>query len=39
MKEFWVYWENNYPNEEKLIKKIRKSNKISEYKSSVDALL
>jgi tRNA-dihydrouridine synthase len=39
MKEFWVYWENNYPNEEKLIKKIRKSNKISEYKSSVEALL
>lgn len=39
MKEFWVYWEKNYPNDEKLIKKIRKSNRISEYKSLTESML
>ena len=34
MKEFWVYWQENFTSEEqiKLIKKIRKSNRVAEYK-------
>ena len=35
MKEFWVYWQNNFPDSEKAVKKIRKSNRIAEYKDLV----
>lgn len=33
MKEFWGYWQGLFPDSEKEIKKIRKSNRIAEYKS------
>lgn len=39
MKEFWVYWQKIFPDEEKTIKKIRKSNRISEYSSYANSLL
>ena len=39
MKEFWVYWQKNFPNQEKQIKKLRKSNKLSEYKDYANILL
>ena len=41
MKEFWAFWEKNLPKKEneKIIKKIRKSNSINEYKSLVQAIL
>jgi len=38
MKEFWGYWEKQFPNSEKQIKKIRKSNKLVEYKSHFDVI-
>ncbi|MCR4830771.1 MAG: tRNA-dihydrouridine synthase family protein [Pseudobutyrivibrio sp.] len=39
MKEFWAYWQVNFPDQEKTIKKIRKSNKLIEYKDLVTAML
>ena len=39
MKEFWVYWESNFPEQEKEIKKIRKSNRLEEYKSQTSILI
>jgi tRNA-dihydrouridine synthase len=39
MKEFLVYWETNFPNEAKTIKKIRKANSLKEYTSLTEALL
>ena len=41
MKEFWAFWEKNLPKKEneKIIKKIKKSNSINEYKSLVQAIL
>ncbi len=38
MKEFLGYWQCNFPDAEKTIKKMRKSNKISEYCSYADSL-
>lgn len=38
MKEFLSFWETNFPNDAKSIKKIRKSNNIKEYKSLTEAL-
>ena len=38
MKEFIAYWERNFPNDTKTIKKIRKSNSIPEYKSNITSL-
>lgn len=38
MKEFIAYWERNFPNDTKTIKKIRKSNSINEYKSNISLL-
>ncbi|MBP5325701.1 MAG: tRNA-dihydrouridine synthase family protein [Pseudobutyrivibrio sp.] len=38
MKEFIAYWERNFPDDTKIIKKIRKSNSINEYKSNIYAL-
>ncbi|MBQ7470265.1 MAG: tRNA-dihydrouridine synthase family protein [Pseudobutyrivibrio sp.] len=38
MKEFIAYWERNFPDDTKIIKKIRKSNSINEYKSNICAL-
>lgn len=39
MKEFWSYWKINFPDKEKTIKKIRKSNRLNEYKSLVSTLI
>jgi tRNA-dihydrouridine synthase len=39
MKEFWFYWEPNFPDSEKAIKKIRKSKSLAEYKSNVAATI
>ncbi|MCR5581084.1 MAG: tRNA-dihydrouridine synthase family protein [Pseudobutyrivibrio sp.] len=39
MKEFWGYWSNLFPDYDKDIKKIRKSNRINEYKANVQSLL
>lgn len=33
MKEFWSFWEINFPDSSKEIKKLRKSNSLAEYKS------
>ncbi|WP_405376138.1 tRNA-dihydrouridine synthase, partial [Pseudobutyrivibrio sp.] len=38
MKEFIAYWERNFPNDTKTIKKIRKANSIPEYKSNINVL-
>ena len=38
MKEFWFYWEQAFPGKEKEIKKLRKSNRIEEYKSYINGL-
>ncbi|SDH35385.1 tRNA-dihydrouridine synthase [Pseudobutyrivibrio sp. 49] len=38
MKEFLVYWESNFPDDAKAIKKIRKSNNLNEYKTLTEAL-
>ncbi|MBR1623579.1 MAG: tRNA-dihydrouridine synthase, partial [Pseudobutyrivibrio sp.] len=38
MKEFWTYWQVNFPGSDKLIKKLRKANRLQEYKSFVMAL-
>jgi len=38
MKEFIAYWERNFPNDTKTIKKIRKANSIPEYKSNISLL-
>ena len=38
MKEFIAYWERNFPNDTKTIKKIRKANSIPEYKSNISVL-
>ena len=35
MKELWTYWSMQYPMDKKLLKKIRKTQKIAEYKSIV----
>ena len=39
MKEFWFFWQSNYTDCDKAIKKIRKANKIQEYKDYVALLL
>lgn len=39
MKEFWVYWQSQFPDSEKAVKKIRKSNRIAEYKEYVNAII
>lgn len=39
MKEFWVYWQKHFADNEKQIKKLKKSNKISEYKDYANILL
>ena len=39
MKEFLSFWQTNFHSEEKLIKKIRKANRISEYKEYVNTLI
>lgn len=39
MKEMWFYLENNFVQEEKLLKKIKKSKNLSEYESYVKTLL
>ena len=38
MKEFWVYWQTQFEGQEKVIKKIKKSNRLAEYKSIVEML-
>ena len=39
MKEFWSYWQIQFPEDEKTIKKIKKSNKLQEYKDYVSKLI
>ena len=39
LKEFWGYWQQPFAGQEKTIKKIRKSNKISEYKALFEELV
>ena len=39
MKEFLSFWQVNFPGEDKLIKKLRKSNRINEYKEYVNTLI
>ena len=39
MKEFWAYWQVNFPDKEKELKKIRKSNKLFEYKDLITSVL
>ncbi|MBO6127781.1 MAG: tRNA-dihydrouridine synthase family protein [Pseudobutyrivibrio sp.] len=39
MKEFWSYWQTQFPNDERAIKKIKKSNKLQEYKDYVAQLM
>ena len=39
MKEFLSFWQANFPDEEKLIKKLRKSNRISEYRDYFNQLI
>jgi tRNA-dihydrouridine synthase len=39
MKELWGYWIRQFPNEEKSLKQIKKSNSIREYQVAVDRLL
>jgi len=39
MKEFWSYWQTQFPNDERAIKKIKKSNKLQEYKDYVTQLM
>ena len=39
MKEFLVFWEKNFTDDAKTIKKIRKSNSLKEYTSLTEALL
>ena len=34
MKEYWSFWANNFPENEREIKKIKKSNSIEEYKAN-----
>lgn len=38
MKEFWAFWQQNYPSEEKVIKNIRKAKTISDYKNALRQL-
>jgi tRNA-dihydrouridine synthase len=39
MKELWGYWGRQFPNEEKLLKQIKKSNSVREYMMAVNSLL
>ena len=39
MKEFWGFWQNNFKGDEKSIKKIKKANRVEEYKALIDVLL
>ncbi len=39
IKEFWSFWEVNFPNESKTIKKIRKSKSLAEYKSILQGIV
>ncbi len=39
MKEFWSYWQIQFPEDEKTIKKIKKTNKLQEYKDYVSKLI
>ncbi len=39
MKEFWVYWQERFPEEDKNLKKLRKSNRISDYKAIAELLI
>ncbi|MCR5416873.1 MAG: tRNA-dihydrouridine synthase family protein [Pseudobutyrivibrio sp.] len=39
MKEFWGFWQNSFPDSEKAIKKIKKSNRICDYKDNVNILI
>ena len=39
MKEFLSFWQINFPDEEKLIKKLRKANRISEYRDYFNQLI
>lgn len=39
MKEFLSFWQGNFPNEEKLIKKLRKANRIIEYRDYMNQLI
>ena len=36
MKEFWVYWQNLFSDSGKSVKKIRKANRIADYKSVIE---
>ena len=39
MKELWGYWGRHFPNEEKILKQIKKSNSVREYIAAVNSLL
>ena len=39
MKELWSYWIRQFPNEEKIFKKIKKSNSLEEYRIAVNHLI
>ena len=39
LKEFLFYWQQLFPNQEKTIKKLRKANRLAEYKSLADSLI
>lgn len=38
MKEFWVYWQAMFPDSEKEIKKLRKANKIADYRAAFNSI-
>ena len=38
MKELWVYWGNGLQASQKLLKQIKKSNSVREYKIVADAI-
>ncbi len=38
LKEFWAIWQTLFADQEKIIKKIRKSNRIADYKSALNQL-
>ena len=38
LKEFWVYWQENFPGNDKIIKEIRKTKRLASYDSIIGTL-
>lgn len=38
MKEFWVFWQERFPESEKQIKKLKKANRIAEYREQANII-